>query len=90
MGFIYKGDVFFLGETTNNRLESINGKIKSVCSKYATLSKFFNEFFALLTVLRDERSHNIIMSRIKKPTRQSYPKLNEEEMKYADYVTPCV
>ena len=40
-----KRDAFCLGEATNNRLESINGKIKSVCSKFATLSKFFDEFF---------------------------------------------
>ena len=30
----YKGMNFTLGETTNNRLENINGKIKSVCSRY--------------------------------------------------------
>ena len=85
-----KGDAFCLGETTNNRLESINGKIKSVCFKYASLSKFFDEFFAVLTILRDERSHSIVMSQIRKPTslRQSYPNLNDEEIKYADYVTP--
>lgn len=29
----FKGESFTLGERTNNRLESINGKIKSVCSR---------------------------------------------------------
>ena len=29
----YKGANFRLGETTNNRIECINGKIKSVCSR---------------------------------------------------------
>lgn len=29
----YKGVSFTLGETTNNRLENINGKVKSVCSR---------------------------------------------------------
>ena len=31
----YKGAHFTLGESTNNRLENINGKIKSVCSRLA-------------------------------------------------------
>ena len=30
----FKGVNFSLGETTNNRLENINGKIKSVCNRY--------------------------------------------------------
>ena len=30
----FKGVSFTLGERTNNRLENINGKIKSVCSRY--------------------------------------------------------
>ena len=30
----FKGVHFTLGETTNNRLENINGKIKTVCSRY--------------------------------------------------------
>ena len=41
----FKGTNFTLGEKTNNRLESINAKVKSVCSKYANLATFFNEFF---------------------------------------------
>lgn len=31
----FKGANFTAGERTNNRLESINAKVKSVCSKYA-------------------------------------------------------
>ena len=30
----FKSRCFTLGETTNNRLESLNGKIKSVCSRF--------------------------------------------------------
>ena len=83
-----KGGAFSLGETTNNRLESINGKIKSVCSKFATFLRYFNEFFVILAVLREERSHGIVMSMIKKPTRQSYPELSTDEMQYASLLTP--
>ena len=79
---------FNLGEATNNRLESINAKIKSVCTKNASLYTFFNEFFALLTVLRNERSHNVIMSRIKKLTPESFPYMSANDMQYAELVTP--
>ena len=47
----FKGVNFTAGERTNNRLESINAKVKSVCSKYASLSTFFNQFFAVLSCL---------------------------------------
>ena len=42
---IFKGANFTLGKSTNNRLESINAKIKSVCTQYATLPTFFTQFF---------------------------------------------
>ena len=48
---------FTPGENTNNRLESINAKVESICSKYVSLSKFFDHFFAVLTCLRNERDH---------------------------------
>lgn len=38
----FKGVSFTLGERTNNRLENINGKIKSVCSRYDTLPHYFS------------------------------------------------
>ncbi len=53
----FKGANFTVGEHTNNRLESINAKVKSVCSKYASLSTFFDQFFAVLSCLRNERDH---------------------------------
>lgn len=36
----YKSLSFTLGEKTNNRLESINGKLKIVCSRFASLLCF--------------------------------------------------
>ena len=38
----FKGANFTAQERTNNRLESINAKVESVCSKYASLSTFFD------------------------------------------------
>lgn len=58
----FKGANFTLGERTNNRLESINAKVKSVCSKYASLSTFFDQFFLVLACLRNERDHSTLMA----------------------------
>ena len=42
--------------TTNNRLESINGKLKQVISRHSSLEKF-ESFFTILATLRTERDH---------------------------------
>jgi len=57
-----------LGETTNNRLESINAKVKSVCSCFATLEQFFDNFFCVLATLCNEHSYKEVMTTIKHPT----------------------
>ena len=49
------------GKHTNNRLESINQKIKSVCSVYSNLNGFFRELLTVLTCLRVER-HNVALN----------------------------
>jgi len=43
--------------TTNNRLESINGKLKQVISRNSSLEEFIHHFFVILTALRTERDH---------------------------------
>ena len=58
----YKGANFTVGERTNNRLEIINAKVKSVCSKYSSLSTFFDQFLAILSCLRNERDHSTLMA----------------------------
>ena len=62
----FKGANFTFGETMNNRLESINAKVKSFCSKYASLATFFDQFFAVLSCLRNERDHVTLMAMVKK------------------------
>ena len=69
----YKGANFTLGEHTNNRLESINAKVKSVCSKYASLSTFFDQFFAVLSSLRNERDQSTLMTLAKKSVTKFSP-----------------
>ena len=39
---------------TNNRLESINGKLKQVISRRSSLQEFIIKFFVILTSLRTE------------------------------------
>lgn len=82
----YKGVNFTLGESTNNRLESINSKIKSVCSKHVNLTTFFDQFFAVLSCLRNERDHATLMAVVKKRVVKSVP--NSPEWEYASIATP--
>lgn len=42
---------------TNNRLESINGKLKQVISLKSSLEEFVTNFFVILRTLRIERDH---------------------------------
>ena len=79
----FKSACVTLGERTNNRLESINSKVKSVCSKFASLQRFFDHFFAILSVLRNERDHNTLMALVKKPVI-----LDSEQDQFATLLTP--
>ena len=42
---------------TNNRSESINGKLKQVINRHSSLEEFLERFFVILTALRTERDH---------------------------------
>ena len=55
----YKDQSFNLGETTNNRIESTFRHVKNVCTKYASLMQFFNEFFSVLKTFRNQRNQAI-------------------------------
>ena len=63
----YRSFSFTLGERTNNHLESINGKMKCLCSRYASLSRFFDQFMSLMETLHNERNHDAVMVLVKKP-----------------------
>ena len=54
--------------STNNRLESINAKLKFVISRYSSLEEFVDKFFLILRVLRCERDHKIALCSQKVPT----------------------
>ena len=82
----FKGANFSVGEHTNNQLESINAKIKSVCTKYTGLAAFFDQFLAVLSCLRNERDHSTLMTMPKRPVI-TFPQ-ESPEVKYAELLTP--
>ena len=49
MGMQYSTGNFL--NNTNNRLESLNAKLKSVISRYSSLETFVDKFFLILRVL---------------------------------------
>ena len=65
MGMKYSTGNFLNG--SNNRLESINAKLKSVISRYSSLEEFTDKFFLILRVLRNERDHKAALVAQKVP-----------------------
>ena len=47
---------------TNNRLESINGKLKQVISHHSSLEEIIDKFFIILQSLRTERDHKAALT----------------------------
>lgn len=74
----------FLNDT-NNRLESINQKIKSVLTKHASLEEFTKYFLSLLSTLRNERDH-IAIKTIHKIPILIFPE-NSPEYRYRQLLT---
>ena len=75
---------FTLGERTNNRLESINAKIKSVCTVNADIASFFDNFLAYLSSTRNERDHGTLMTIAKRRVTCE----NAVEKQFAAFLTP--
>lgn len=65
MGMKYNTGNFLNG--TNNRLECLNAKLKSVISRYSSLEEFVEKFFLILRVLRSERDHKAALVAQKVP-----------------------
>ena len=71
--------------TTNNRLESLNAKLKSVITRYSSLEEFLDKFYVILNALRTERDHTAAFMMQKRrvvPYRKDSP-----ENKYCDFLT---
>lgn len=72
--------------STNNRLESINGKLKQVISRHSSLEEFIEHFFIIFTALRTERDHKaaLIFQKVK-----VYPfQIDSPEAEYSKLLTP--
>ena len=80
----FKDSYFCLGETTNNRIESTFGKIKNICIKFSSLCQFFEEFFIVLGVLRNESNNQYLMAIAKRGNCLR----DIDEIKLANIATP--
>ncbi len=75
---------FFNG--TNNRLECINSKLKSVIDRYSSLEEFVNKFFLILHVMRVERDHKAVLSSQKVPI--TFHSTDPVSIQYMKHLTP--
>ncbi|KAL5237152.1 hypothetical protein ACI65C_004562 [Semiaphis heraclei] len=71
--------------TTNNRLESFNSKLKSVIPFFSNLSEFFKQLFVVIKCVRSERDSKTINLVQKLPTKKIE---NSDEYKYSMLLTP--
>lgn len=70
---------------TNNRLESINSKLKQVINRHSSLEEFIHNFFIILSALRTERDHKtaIMFQKVK-----IYPFIEDSpELYYSQLLT---
>ena len=72
---------------TNNRLECINQKLKSVISRYSSLEDFINKFFLILRVMRSERDHKAALTVQKVPVI-FHGTTDKDLLSYMKYLTP--
>ena len=72
--------------STNNRLECINQKLKSVISRYSSLEEFIEKYFLILRVLRSERDHKAALTVQKVPV--TFHGTTNVSLDYMRYLTP--
>lgn len=72
--------------STNNRLESINQKLKSVIKRNSSLFNFFEGLIAILTTLRLQRDHRALNTIQKRAVITFSP--HSVEAQYAAHITP--
>ena len=81
-----KNDNVTFQNCTNNRIECINQKLKSVISKYSSLPQFFLQLTIALDSLRTERDHRAVLVFQKVPV--TVYKQNTPEYLYMQLLTP--
>ncbi|XP_064463415.1 zinc finger SWIM domain-containing protein 3-like [Ornithodoros turicata] len=70
---------------TNNRLECINGKLKSLIRTHSTLEEFIESFFSLIKALNDERDQKAMSCIYKRPTEEMS---DTDALEYQKVLTP--
>ena len=73
-----------LGECTINGLESINAKMKNVCTEHTSLQQFFTDFRCFVSSARLEITHRALMTSAKRPTAP----VPAEMVPYMGFLTP--
>lgn len=71
--------------TTNNRLECINSKLKKVISKNSTLEEFVDKLFTILTLLKEEQNFRLADHLNRRYTGVAYTDL---QFKYKKLISP--
>ena len=86
MGFWWHFNVYTCKPCVCVGVESSNWNLHALYYIYrnSSLSKFFDQFFAVLSSLRNERDHTTLMALVK---RKVYIK-DPVEMEYASFLTP--
>ncbi len=84
LGMKYSSGNFLNG--TNNRLESLNAKLKSVVSRFSSLEEFTEKFFLVLRVLRAERDNKAGLAALKVPV--SFHSNKDDHVNYMKHLTP--
>lgn len=82
-GLTAKSGNFF--NSTNNRLESLNAKLKSIISTYSTLNEFIEKIFMFLNIKRMQFKNQLSKMMLKVPCNISKSKT---EISFYKYVTP--
>lgn len=70
---------------TNNRAESINGKLKSIVDRYSSLENFVRRFFSLVYSTRKEVMHKAVTMLQK---RQVTSSTDEAHVRFSGHLTP--
>jgi len=80
-----KDQVCHLMNSTNNRVESTNQKLKSVISRYSGITDFFKQLMTCVEVLKRERNHRAANLELKMPVGVA---VDGPECQYRQLLTP--
>ena len=76
-----------MGYSTNNRLESINGKLKQVINHHSSLEDFVDNFLVILTALRTNRDYKATLMFQKVKVKVSSFVSDSPESEYSKLLT---